>query len=91
MITTRGDQMKVKELIDLLQNQDPEALIVMSKDSEGNAFRTFSDLCPGQYVAEGTWYGDFQSQENIDNSDDLDCYELYGEKGVKSVCLWPTN
>jgi hypothetical protein len=36
--------MKVKELIELLQKQNPDALVVMSGDPEGNDFSELVDV-----------------------------------------------
>lgn len=36
--------MKVKDLIKLLSEQDPESVVVMSRDPEGNGFRELYDL-----------------------------------------------
>lgn len=35
--------MKVKELINLLQKEDPEKLVIVSSDPEGNSFSEISD------------------------------------------------
>ncbi|MEK6833196.1 MAG: hypothetical protein AABY32_04045 [Nanoarchaeota archaeon] len=36
--------MKVKELIDILSKQDPNRLVVMSKDGGGNSYSPFKFL-----------------------------------------------
>ena len=50
--------MKVKELIELLQKEDPERLVVMSKDGEGNCFSPFANQSTGAYEANNTWSGE---------------------------------
>lgn len=71
--------MKVKHLIKTLQKEDPEMLIVMSKDGEGNSFSPLADIGDGFYVAESTWSGD------------LYCEDEKPKKSKKVICLWPTN
>lgn len=69
--------MKVKELIELLQKEDPEREVVMSKDAEGNDFSPLvEDFSTGQYVPENTWSGEFIQDQ---------------QEGQKALCLWPTN
>ena len=68
--------MKVKELIEHLEKCDPEAMVVMSKDSEGNGFSPLYENSTGRYEAESTWSGEYH-----DDREDL----------PKCVCLWPTN
>lgn len=50
--------MKVKELIDLLQQQNPEAVVVCQADPEGNSYSPLSSVEPEGYVAETTWSGE---------------------------------
>lgn len=69
--------MKVKELIKLLQKEDPEREVVMSKDAEGNCFSPFVEFSKGQYVPENTWSGEFIGDRE--------------EEGKKALCLWPVN
>ena len=49
--------MKVSELIELLQGEDPDRIVIMAKDSEGNDYSPFSSLWAGAYFAETTWSG----------------------------------
>lgn len=51
--------MKVKELIVMLQQENQDALVVMSKDSEGNNFSPFYSFGnENTYRAESTWSGE---------------------------------
>lgn len=68
--------MKVKELIELLQKEDPEREVVMSKDAEGNCFSPFVEFSTGTYTPDNTWSGEFRSDE---------------DKDEKALCLWPVN
>jgi hypothetical protein len=77
--------MNVKELIELLQTYPQDALVVQSKDGEGNGFSPVSDLGPGKYIAESTWSGD------LINEDDLEEYGADEDSVVDAVCIWPTN
>lgn len=44
--------MKVSELLELLQQEDPEALVVFSKDSEGNEFKFVDEIEACIYVPQ---------------------------------------
>lgn len=50
--------MKVKKLIKLLQEEDPNAIVIMAKDGEGNSYSPLSEFWSGAYRAETTWYGE---------------------------------
>ncbi len=67
--------MKIRELIQLLQELPDDLDVVMSKDAEGNNFSPFTGLCPGKYIADNTWSGEFTAELDEENA----------------VCLWPTN
>lgn len=60
--------MKVKELIAELQKQDQEALVIFSKDSEGNIFKPIDEVEACLYVADQSWYGECKSIFNGDIS-----------------------
>jgi hypothetical protein len=49
--------MKVRELIEALQQEDPEREVIMASDGEGNNYSPLSDYWVGAYRAETTWYG----------------------------------
>jgi len=50
--------MTVKELIELLEKEDPDRIVVMAKDSEGNSYSPLSDLGTGIYKARTKWSGE---------------------------------
>lgn len=49
--------MIVKELIALLLNENPNRIIIIQKDSEGNSFSPLSDIYIGKYQPYNTWSG----------------------------------
>lgn len=84
--------MTVKELIELLQKEDPERLVVMSKDSEGNGFSPLNDIGPGAYRAESTWSGEV----GLEKLTPALKKKGFGPEdvihdGQKALVLWPTN
>jgi hypothetical protein len=72
--------MKVKELIKLLKKEDPERLVVLSKDAEGNGFSPLDELETRGYIAECTWCG-----ETVDED------RYIGEDCEPCLILWPIN
>lgn len=51
--------MKVKELIEMLQSENQEAIVVMSSDGEGNSFSPVADFGDvDMYKADSTWSGE---------------------------------
>lgn len=76
--------MKVKELIELLSEFNPESLVILSKDGEGNSFSPLTDLGDGVYVADSTWSG-------FVFNDLAECLEECDDTPVGCVVFWPVN
>jgi len=77
--------MTVKELIGKLKKMEPNQLVVMSKDSEGNNYSPISGIDNGRYLPTETWYG----ERLYDCPDVAECEHAKNE--VKAVFLWPIN
>ena len=76
--------MKVRELIKKLAELDPEAIVIVSKDAEGNRFSPLSQIDTGWYQADSTWSGEIH--EDSENPDRDDVKDL-----PRAVVLWPIN
>ena len=84
--------MLVKDFIKLLQKEDPDRVVVMSRDAEGNGISPFSDLSTCAYVAETTWYGEIGLEElTEENKEQGFSEEDVKHDGEKAICLWPVN
>lgn len=83
--------MKVRELIEQLQKQDPEAIVVLQRDSEGNGFSPLSGLYFGAYEAETTWSGNFGPHELTESMVKAGYSEEDVVHGVSAVALHPIN
>lgn len=83
--------MKVKELIARLNELDPEDIVVMSKDSEGNSYSPLADIDSCVYAAETTWNGEIGLRELTDTHREQGYTEDDLVEGENAVCLWPTN
>lgn len=56
--------MKVKELIRKLQKEDPESVVVLQSDSEGNGYSPLADVdSDAVYIPETTWSGKVYSMQ----------------------------
>lgn len=84
--------MKAKDLIKILQ-EDPERIVVLSKDGEGNGFSPLADVNTDHvYKAENTWSGVIGPAKLTKEMEERG----YGEEdvlkgGKKCFVLWPTN
>ena len=76
--------MKVRELIEELQAVDPDMLVVLQEDAEGNGYSPLAGAEPAYYVATSTWSGDVYGQEDIDSGEAPD-------GGQTALILWPVN
>lgn len=84
--------MKVGELIELLKQEDQDALVVCQKDPEGNGYSPLSDISRDGYVAETTWYGERRLLE-LTKEDRKAGYseEDVNSNAEKAVFLCPVN
>lgn len=80
--------MKVKELIELLQGQDPEAEVILQKDAEGNGYSPLAGADPSLYRADTTYSGEPLHPDDIEDGyyDDADL-----AAAVAAIVLWPIN
>lgn len=78
--------MKVKELIKSLQELDPEAVVILSRDSEGNGYGECEAVETGCFVDGHDFKYDRTEELDMDPEDTA----VPGENGaVKCVTLWP--
>lgn len=72
--------MTVKELIQMLKDEDQDRIIILAKDSEGNNYSPISQYWAGNYIAETTWYG----EAYLDQLTEEDIEDGYSEEDVKA-------
>lgn len=82
----------VSELIKQLKECDPNRIVIISKDSEGNDYSPFSGFYEASYKANSTWSGEI-GLETLTEEDRKSGYseEDVLEDGVPCVVLRPTN
>lgn len=78
--------MTVGELQQLLADFDPTAEVVLATDADGNTFSPLSDASLGYYLEDSSWSGDFVSNEDVDEDEDINV-----DGAPPAVALWPTN
>lgn len=86
--------MTVRDLMTELAKHDPDALVVMFKDGEGNNVSPLYEATAGHYVPDTAWTGDIVFLTLTDELRELgyaekDAYD--GEDAQPAVCLWPVN
>ena len=89
--------MKVGKLISDLQLYDPEDLVVMSSDGEGNSYSPLYRVDTGVYVPDSTWSGNiYLAPEDL--TDEMrefgfceDDVRKVDDNNKKAVVLIPTN
>ena len=86
---------KVKELIKMLKKEDPESIIIMSKDSEGNRYSPFSDFTIADYIPYNTWSGDIYmrklTKEDIERGYTEEDLGPDDPERVKALVFYPVN
>ena len=85
--------MLVKELIEILQEFDPDAQIIIAKDPEGNEYSPGWSYFSGYYIPDTTYsgyvYDDTWTAEDCDMDEDQ--WEEMRRDNPVSVILVPTN
>jgi len=79
-----GHSVTVKELQKLLLDLPDDALVVMSRDAEGNGHSPLANVWDGFYKADTTWFGSAYDQRDISECG-LDVSMM-----VKAVVFSPT-
>ena len=88
--------MTVREFIAVLSECDPDYLVVMSKDGEGNSFLPLFEAAGENnvYLPETTWSGEVHLHHLTPElkargfADEDVCDD---PAGVRAVVLWPAN
>lgn len=57
--------MNIKELIDLLSKCDPETIIIMSSDGEGNSHSPLDSFFHTTYSPNSTWSGEIGTPDGV--------------------------
>lgn len=84
--------MTVKELIERLQNEDPDRIIICQKDSEGNGYSPLSDMWTAGYKATSTWDGEVGMEKLTDEERKIGFTdEDVIKDGVPALVLVPVN
>ena len=76
--------MTVRELIELLQQEDGERIVVLSRDEEGNGFQPLVDVATAAYRD-----GDTGIEELTEELREQGYSEEDVMKGTPAVVLWP--
>lgn len=83
--------MTVSELIHELSQHDPNRLVIMSKDAEGNGYSPLSHMWDGAYKARSTWSGEVGLEALTDEYVEHGYSEDNVIKGVPALILKPIN
>lgn len=77
--------MTVKELIKQLSECNPDDLVILSSDGEGNDYSPLSDISLGRYQKNTKWSGEF-----LQDGDSWSGWED-DENISRAVALYPIN
>ncbi len=80
--------MLVKELIEELKNYPQDALVVLSRDIEGNGYLPLYEIRLGSFYESE--FGLLPEQLGTKGYEDYTEEDTF-PKGVKSVCFWPAG
>lgn len=78
----------VRKLIAMLETQDPDRIVVVTNDAEGNSFAPLASIVAGAFRATRDG-GEFGIDALDDNLEELGYTEDDIVDGEPAVCLWP--
>ncbi len=77
--------MKIKDLVLLLQDMDPEAEVICQSDAEGNSYSPLAGVDKGFYVEDSTYAGTvYNSIKDIKD-------ELGETEYTRCIVIYPVN
>jgi hypothetical protein len=79
--------MKIKELIELLEKQNPDDIVVLSKDEEGNGFTKAFELSEAIYHDGEIYLRELTEDLSNAGYNEEDLYD--GDDGESCVVIWP--
>lgn len=85
--------MLVKDLMEVLQELDPDTQIILQKDAEGNGYSPLAAQGMGYYVANSTYSGDVYDEDWDADDCDLaqDEWLEMRTENPRVLVLAPTN
>lgn len=85
--------MTVKDLIKLLEQENPDRLVICQKDAEGNGYSPLCGVSQGGYLADSTWSGDVKLEFLTENFKLLGFSEedVADESYIPALILYPIN
>jgi hypothetical protein len=94
MITGDKKMATVKEWIEILKKENPNALVVLSKDGEGNSYSPLDSIDVGVYVENNHWSGEVFPKEITEDMrkagfTNEDLYD--GLDGIDALILYPPS
>lgn len=72
----------VKQLVENLEKCDPDAVVILQKDAEGNGYSPLADTTIGMYMPDSTWSGEVYF--NVKPVEET-------EEEINAVILGPVN
>lgn len=81
----------IGQLIELLQKEDPERVVILSEDSEGNGYSPLARIWAGAYRAESGWSGEVGLERLTPEYEDIGYSEDDVIKGKPAIILSPTR
>ena len=84
--------MTVKELIAKLLKVDPDRIVILQKDAEGNGYSPCAGIDDNvSYMARSTWSGECGLEKITKEQAKRGFTEEDVVSGVPACVLWPTN
>lgn len=84
--------MKVRELIELLQQEDPEREVILSRDAEGNGYSPCDgEFGTGAYRPTTAWSGEYGIEALTDVLEAGGYTDEDVVEGIPALVLYPMN
>jgi len=87
----RDGLLTVESLIDILRQFNPERVVIIAKDPEGNEYSPLSEVTTAAYVPETSWYGVIGLEELTEDFEGLGYTVEDVVDGIPCIILDPIN
>ena len=77
--------MLVKDLIEVLENMDPDLLVIIARDPEGNGYAPMGDYSVGVFDSKNDEFAEDDIDEDWSEDEDDESITI----GKSCVVLWP--
>jgi hypothetical protein len=87
----KNENITVKDFINILSQFDPNRILIMSKDGEGNSYSPLCSAWEASYLPNNAWCGDIGLEKLTPKDKELGYTDEDVVNGIPCIVLSPIN